>query len=410
MGFEMSNTIEVIGSIMGSGKTTALLNWMLQNSHERFIYVTPLLSEIQNRVLEHCAAIGMVELSDSGTRKSEDLLNKLQEGANIAITHKMYQEMNRKHLNYIRELGYILVIDEEVGFVNTLENYTFDDIISLFDRDMFDVDYNNLGKVKFTWEIGEYHKFSKLKNLCDIGCVYGCRNQKEVFVVQLPVELITSAKRVILSTYGYYGSAMHKFMQMRGVQHKDFDEVTLMYSEREIKEKIKGLIQFVSTPSTVKVEEYPLSYSWWSSTKAQDIEKKKSVFKAIASIQKTNKVKSEEFMYTTSKAQSLKRNIRGSALSHDKCFVYSSCRATNEFRHKKFLVHAYNRYPNVQVKKYFLSYGFDFNEDHLATHEMIQWIWRSAIRDQQPIKLCIIPKRMRMLFQKWLDEACENTP
>ena len=38
-----------------------------------------------------------------------------------------------------------------------------------------------------------------------------------------------------------------------------------------------------------------------------------------------------------------------------------------------------------------------------ALQEMLQWIWRSAIRDGKPIDLYIPSERMRSLLVEWLD-------
>lgn len=405
MGFEMNNTIQVLDALMGSGKTTALLNWILQNSQNRYLYVTPLLSEI-DRVLKHCESIQMKtpEIS-TGKTKSRDFLEKLRQGENICITHMMYQDMHKDHLKAIEDFGYTLIIDEEVGFVSALEGYSFDDVRSLFDKNLISVDYANFGKVKFEWDIGDFHKFSRLKNLCDIGAVYACKNQKEVFVTQLPLDLVTKAQRVIVSTYGYYGSVMHKFMQMKGIEHKDFSEVTLMYSEKEIKENIANLIEFVQTPSTNKVKKFSMSYSWWNTSGVEAQAHKKKVFSAIRSVKRLCNAKDEDFMYCTQKTSSENTSLRTYSLKHEESFVYASCRATNNYRNKTVLVHAYNRYANVQVQKYMVSYGFKFNDDHIALYELLQWIWRSAIREHKQIKLCIIPERMLSIFQIWLLEV-----
>jgi len=46
--------------------------------------------------------------------------------------------------------------------------------------------------------------------------------------------------------------------------------------------------------------------------------------------------------------------------------------------------------------------GYPIEEGRFALAEMLQWIWRSRIRKGEPIKLAILPKRMRMLFKDWL--------
>lgn len=59
------------------------------------------------------------------------------------------------------------------------------------------------------------------------------------------------------------------------------------------------------------------------------------------------------------------------------------------------------------MKHYFELQGIKVDEDAFATSEMIQWIWRSAIRKGEPITLYIPSDRMRNLFIKWLNNTDE---
>ena len=48
--------------------------------------------------------------------------------------------------------------------------------------------------------------------------------------------------------------------------------------------------------------------------------------------------------------------------------------------------------------------GDEFDQDAFATSEMVQFIWRSAIRRGEPIQIYIPSNRMRGLLEKWIDE------
>ena len=37
-----------------------------------------------------------------------------------------------------------------------------------------------------------------------------------------------------------------------------------------------------------------------------------------------------------------------------------------------------------------------------ALSELLQWTWRSAIRNGEPISICILSDKMLKLFQVWL--------
>ena len=57
------------------------------------------------------------------------------------------------------------------------------------------------------------------------------------------------------------------------------------------------------------------------------------------------------------------------------------------------------------IKGYFEDRGITVNEELYALSEMIQWIWRSQIRDGSPIIVFIPSERMRSLFVQWLNSA-----
>ena len=100
----MTNKIELLDSIMGSGKSTAVLNWCEQNPNTTFLYVTPLLSESEVRVVEACTQAKFIAPSTEDHRtKGEHLLDLLQSGVNISITHVLYSSLRKEHLHWMKE-------------------------------------------------------------------------------------------------------------------------------------------------------------------------------------------------------------------------------------------------------------------------------------------------------------------
>jgi hypothetical protein len=55
------------------------------------------------------------------------------------------------------------------------------------------------------------------------------------------------------------------------------------------------------------------------------------------------------------------------------------------------------------IVNYLQSNGIDVDEDMYALSEMIQFIWRGAIRQGKPMKVLILSERMRNLLIKWLE-------
>lgn len=110
------------------------------------------------------------------------------------------------------------------------------------------------------------------------------------------------------------------------------------------------------------------------------------------------KGKSDENMWTTLKIA--KPHLKGDGYS--KGFVELNARATNKYKHKKNLAYVYNRYLNPIEAGFFKKYGIKVNEDLYALSELLQWVFRSAIRDGESINLYLPSERMRRLLKEYL--------
>lgn len=225
----MASKIEVLDSIMGSGKSTSVLNWCEANPTTAFLYVTPLLSESEVRVVEACNEAKFIAPSADVDFKTKGahLLDLLQSGVNISITHSLYSSLKTEHLFWIKKNKYTLILDEEVSFVEPLgDAYTKADFEYLKHLKQLEIDENG----KLLWlddSIGDDTKYSKLANMCRLGMVYQAKRSEHMFVTQLPMDLITQADRVILLTYLFKGSILDSFLTMKGIDVLPFTDVTV---------------------------------------------------------------------------------------------------------------------------------------------------------------------------------------
>ena len=80
-------------------------------------------------------------------------------------------------------------------------------------------------------------------------------------------------------------------------------------------------------------------------------------------------------------------------------------RATNEYRTRTVLSYPVNVFTNPFKKRYLSTDEQPFNEDLYALSMMIQWIWRSAIRDGHPIRIYVPSLRMRSLLSNWIQQT-----
>ena len=79
------------------------------------------------------------------------------------------------------------------------------------------------------------------------------------------------------------------------------------------------------------------------------------------------------------------------------------------------MAYCLNKYINSVVKTFFDSKGIQTDEDTYAVSEMLQFIWRSAVREGNEIWVYIPSSRMRQLLKDWIEanpvnevNDCEN--
>lgn len=124
---------------------------------------------------------------------------------------------------------------------------------------------------------------------------------------------------------------------------------------------------------------------------------KKNLYNFFARIRKA---KSNDIIWTTFK--DYKNILTGKGYS--KGFLPLNIRASNEYRTRTSIAYPVNRYFNTLVKNFFICNGIDVKEEDYALSEMLQFIWRSAIRDDKEIYLYVPSIRMRRKLTEWIEE------
>lgn len=416
----MTKKVEVLDGIMGSGKSTNVLKWCEENPNTAFMYVTPLLTESEVRVIEACTAAKFTAPAVDGEfkTKGDHLLDLLQSGVNVSITHAMYASLRKEHLYHIDKNKYTLILDEEVSFIEPLgDDYKKADFAYLKHLKQIEVDTN--GKV--IWlddEIGNGTKYTKLANMCRLGMVYQAKRSEDMFVTQLPMDLILYADRVVLLTYLFKGSILDSFLNMKGIEVVPFVDVKLKVIN---KKSLISLIEFVGEKQVRDWAGESLSSTWYTKSTQKEM---LLLAKSIRAIGDACKAPSAELLWTAPssvvRVSSVKKAITGAKRIKptgyaagtgivvdgiaNGCFLPCSSRATNAYKNRTVMVHCYNRFPHQTVSSFLSDYGVEVDPNQFALSEIVQWVWRSCIRDGKPIKLCILSKRMRKLFQDWLYE------
>ena len=86
-------------------------------------------------------------------------------------------------------------------------------------------------------------------------------------------------------------------------------------------------------------------------------------------------------------------------------FLQTSARATNQYKDKTDIAYMVNRFADPNIMKFFTRQNVTIDPEHFALSEMLQWVWRSAIRDNKPINLYIPSKHMRELLINWINDT-----
>ena len=110
-----------------------------------------MLTEVEERIPEACRALEFVyPCTEEYKTKGEHLLKLLQEGCNISFTHSLFTDLTKHHLALIKKHEYVLIVDEEVAFIEPYKGiYDRDDILSLEKAGHIRVLEDDLGRVEW---------------------------------------------------------------------------------------------------------------------------------------------------------------------------------------------------------------------------------------------------------------------
>ena len=401
----MSKVIEVVDALPGTGKSTAIFNMMKNSIQEKWIYVSPLLSEVEIRVPHEVPELGF--RTPEGKSKTDDILKLLLDGENIACTHSLFLRMGAGHWQAIKDQGYTLVLDEEVSVVEKFTGGKKGDVPLMVKRG--DAEITGKGKVVLKCDIRDYEQTSQseVADAAHKGILYipDNANQADFLVTQVPVELVVASKRTIVLTYLFDGSILQRFLELHGIDWKPL-QINLFKSNEEVIKSLREKISFKSKPAIDALSKLSLSATWYQRATREQLQGVGAAWWSVArnvpdkalitTLPKTNSQKGSKYV-----GRNKDRPIANS-------WLWAGTRATNDYAEKDVVVHLYNRYPSANVSAYFRSYGLPIDEDQFALAEMIQFVLRSAARNGKPIDLYVASPRMKKLLQTWLNSDQEE--
>lgn len=408
--FKSNKLVEIVDSCMGSSKSTNILKWMDDNPNQRYLYISPLLSEVETDGRVH-KALNNIELcvpSNEESTKSEDILKLLKDGQSIACTHALYSSLTDQHLDEIQRQGYVVLLDEELDVIGGFDEYSSDDVNWLLSKGDIEISDSD-GMVSWIGErekITKNHRYYEFMKRCDSRSLYSTKRSATMMVTQLPIKLFECAKRVVILTYLFDGNVLDCFLRLKGFEIKKFTEIETDFVDKKL---FKELLTVV--PPSEKLLKYKLTSTWWAEANGDSIKDVKNYVETNA---RKFGAKGDDVLWTAPKSRvvydgkqkKLLLKPRGYLVDSSgvSCYLPANTRATNLFAHKNVLFHLYNRHPLVCVKAYLNDYGVNLDHNVFAVSELLQWSWRGCIREKIPMTLCIGSDRMYWLFMNWLND------
>jgi len=400
--------IKIVDAIMGAGKTSMAIQMIKQDVVSNYIYITPFLSEVQ-RIKQNCNNRRFTEPYDIGSGKLDSLHNLLKDGKNIASTHALFRMANEVTLELLRSNDYILILDEVVDVIEQLP-LRKDDLPSILSLKLATVENGFL-----IWNPKHMNydgKYNDIKTMALNKTLMIINNT--LLMWNFPVSVFNSFKEAYVLTYMFSAQIQKYYYDLHNVEYEYYcvqKDVTCTTKDKYIlvnwedrdpydKTNIKNNINVLLDDPINKIGDnyFCLSSTWFEKPANSEliITLKNNIINYFK-----NKVKgkSNENMWTSFKSSKKKLSGRG----YTKGFVAVNARATNEYSSKCKLAYCTNIFLNPIIKQFFIDKGVSVEEENFALSEMLQWIWRSAIRNNEKINIYIPSKRMRDLLLNWLD-------
>lgn len=393
--------VKVIDSIMGSGKTSAIINMINKSDREdKFIYITPYLDEVA-RIEDCCKDKNFKQPISINGSKLNGIKRLLINNHNIVSTHSLFHLFDDEIFDLIHTKGYKLIMDEVTEVIEQYSDLSKSDVKVIFENNLAHIDENNY----IIWDDYDYEfgKFSQFKHLCEVKALqmFG-----ETIVMWLfPIKSFEMFEDIYILTYMFNGQIQKWYYDFYNVEYEWYIATNRngdYFIERgfDTSKISKSLINICEHKiNNIGDNAYSLSKSWYEKSIKNNmiIDLKNNVLNYFCGILKT---KSEDIIWTTFKGY--EKKIKGKG--YTKGFIPLNLRASNRYKNRTSCAYLVNRYVNPVVKQFFEKNGINVDEDAYALSEMLQWIWRSAIRDGKPINIYIPSKRMRMLLMNWLEQ------
>lgn len=419
----------------GTGKSTRMIERINNSSpDERWIVVTPFLTEAHryagtivdpesgDRKLPLRDDRGFVIYNGTGCNASgrrfehplsghlskvEHIERLVHEGRDIVTTHAALKLFTPDTVKDVKDAGYKLLVDEELECIRPLAVKAHrrkmllesgavwaDQNGILHWNEGFEIDdTQDVDQTGYSWDM-------QIKALCDNGSLVLIEDEngkRDLFMWEYPVEFLKAFDEIEVLTYMFAGSMFEKYLDFYSISHTTHKGI-------QLPSNVFDLITIVDNDKMNRVGEREYAFS------ATD-QKKYTKESAVAKIMRTNltnyfnnatygKSKTEDRLWTC--LDGSYNAFKGAG--YTKRHIAQNTKAVNDYRDTSQLAYVYNSFMHPEPYKYLFNRGEQYAPDkqRFALTEMLQWVYRSRVRKNEPINLYIPSSRMRHLLLDWM--------
>ena len=398
---------------MGSGKSTWAINYINQNPDKKFLCIVPLLSECER--FKEKTDIDIIDPEKWGS-KWKNFRWLVENDKNIVTTHSLIKMMDLDMLELLKSKNYVLMIDECLDVLDTYK-ISKDDLKIIFNEKLVSLDED--GFLVWNEERKPYKGvYGDIKRLCSFKSLMGFKKENSdelarIIMWNFPVDFFKCFDESYIFTYLWEGSIQKSYFDIHGIKYEkymlDYDRQLIPHCKEIEYEKRRNVADLINiydgkfNKIGMKIgKANPLSKSWYEDKR----KKNKSIFVQLKNntenyFRTVTKTKSQDNMYTVFKPYC--KYVKGKGFANG--FVSCNARGTNEFKNKTSLAYLINFFMSPDIKQFVEHYHIEFDDNLFSLSALLQWIWRSQIRDGNPIDLYIPSERMRELLKIWIAEC-----
>lgn len=385
---------------MGGGKTSWSIQHINRNKFDNFLYITPFLEEV-DRILNNTNR-DFKQPVYKGNTKLDNLNELLVCQSDIASTHALFKKLDEDSRENIKTGKYTLILDEVLNVIEPYDDIYNDDMKLLKDSGCVTVDKDGFviwNKDKLDYDT----KYNDIKIMADNKSLIYINHK--LLLWRYPPDIFTLFDKVYILTYLFESSILKYYFDLYKIEYekKSIAEnngeyyITDFYIPDTSIYLDKINIYGGKLNENINQKVNGLSVTWFKAkiNKENIIQIKKNLYNYFSNIVNA---KSESIMWTTFK--DYRPKLKGKGYSSQ--FVSYNCRSTNNYNDRYNLAYCVNVYLHPGVKQFFIQRGINIDEDLYGLSEMIQWIWRSRIREGEFINIYIPSMRMRNLLYAWM--------